>query len=88
MAYEIKDDGAPDYRIDSASSVVVIVPSDDTDLPDGPARGIWASDAGTINYVDGRGREVTGFPIFPGPNMIIVRRVKTGAVPPDMWAIY
>lgn len=85
----IKDTGAVDYLIDSARSLPPIVKDDDDDLPGGAARGVWAAQAGTINFIDGGGATRTNFPIFAGPNNFIVQRVLTGGLTSnDLWAIY
>jgi hypothetical protein len=89
MTKNIVNTGARDYLIDSARSLPPIVKDDAADLPDGMARGIWAAQAGTINFIDGGGATRTAFPIFAGPNNFLVQRVKTGGATSDsLWAIY
>lgn len=89
MPKNITNTGARDYLTDSARSLVPIVKDDDDDLPEGMARGVWAAQAGTINFIDGAGEVITDFPIFAGQNMILVQRVKTGGTTSAaLWAIY
>ena len=52
---------------------------------------MWAlvvGTAGTLNFIDGSGNDVVGFPAQAGYNPITVTRVKTGGTAANIWAIY
>lgn len=64
------------------TSLKAITPAE-TDLPDGMCRGLWASEACTIDGTTAGGDEVTGIPLLAGENrlaMSIVSAVSTGTV--------
>jgi hypothetical protein len=86
----IRDDSAPDYKIDSARRIVPITLSDTEDFGD-CARGIWLNEITPkkINYHEDTGTEREQLMLLPGPNMFLCRRIlETGTDPGDYRAIY
>ena len=72
----------------SARMVRAVVASDTTDLPDGTPVGLWIGTAGTLNFDDETGEQITGFPAVAGFNPIAAKRVRTGGTASDIWALY
>ena len=72
----------------TGGKVVAITPNDSTDLPGGRCFGICCGTAGTLNFIDAAGNDVTNFPLQAGYNPISVKRVKTGGTADDLWALY
>jgi len=60
----------------------------DSDLPDGPARGLLVGTAGTANLMDGAGEIRSGVPLQAGFNPMMVKQVRTGGTADDIWALY
>ena len=74
---------------DSPSGVVrPVTKSDSVDLPDGIPRAICVGTAGTLNFIDSSGTEITSFPAQQGYNPIYPKRIKTGGTATDIWALY
>lgn len=59
------------------NSLVAVTPSLTADLPNGPARGLWAQASGiTVDIIDGGGNTISGLALSIGPNSFTVTRVK------------
>jgi len=63
-----------------------VTKDDDNDLPGGPYRVLLANADGTLNFIDDKGVEHTGFPLQKGYNPIVVQRIKLGGTAVGIWA--
>jgi hypothetical protein len=74
---------------DSPSGVVrSVTKSDSADLPGGIPRSLNIGTAGTLNFIDSSGYEVTNFPAQVGYNPISPKRIKAGGTADNIWALY
>jgi hypothetical protein len=72
-----------------ANRLAVVVPSDDTDLPDGLARGLFVGGAGTLRVVDSHGNiaDIVSNASQYHP-LRIARIMATGTTAADIVALY
>lgn len=51
------------------------------------ARALWIGTAGTLNYTDWNGNDVSNFPAQAGLNPIAVTKIKTGGTADNIWLL-
>lgn len=85
MARNIKNTGAVDLKIDAFTHLEPVTPSA-SPLPEGPCRGLVASEAGTADLTMYSGAEVDGVPVWAGVMPYAVKAVRASTV--DLWAGY
>jgi hypothetical protein len=82
----------PAARADDASTAsvrrYVPVTKANSDLPNGPCRGLCVGTAGTANLTEVDGTPRDNFPLQPGYNPLEVKQVRTGGTASDIWALY
>lgn len=81
----IRNTSAVDLKIDAFTHLEPVTPGEDA-LPEGPARGLVASEAGTADLTMYDGAEVDGVPVWPGVMPFAVTHVRASTV--DLWAGY
>lgn len=70
------------------AAALIPVTKADSDLPDGPCRGLLVGTPGTLNIKDGTGTTRTNVPIQQGWNPVECIQVRTGGTATDIWALY
>ena len=51
------------------------------------ARSLWVGTAGTLNFTDANGNDVTNFPAKEGLIPIVVTKIRTGGTADDIWLL-
>jgi hypothetical protein len=76
--------------LDSLAPISKYVPvvKADTDLPDGIARSLLVSAAGTLNLMQADGTIREGVPVQEGINPLVARQVRLGGTAQGVWALY
>ena len=72
-----------------AMSVVPVVPSDTTNLPNGLCRALLVGVAGLATLIDDSGETRVGVPLIAGYNPLAVKRVFSSNLgAQNLWALY
>lgn len=72
-----------------AGRIIAVTPSDTTDLPDGPCRGLLIGTGGVVTIHDGGGVKATLVPMQTGYNWVQCTRVwAAGLTAVSVWALY
>lgn len=87
MAQKITNDAGDDFKTDSARNFPLVVKAD-SDLPDGPCRGLLVGTAGTANLMDIDGNIEALVPLVAGYNMLVVKQVRLGGTADNIRALY
>jgi hypothetical protein len=76
--------------LDSLTPITKYIPvtKADTDLPEGVARSLLVTVAGTLNLMQADGTIREGVPVFEGINPLFVRQVRAGGTATGIWALY
>lgn len=83
----IMNDGAMDYKIDSASDYIPVAKADAA-LPDGPCRGLLVGVAGTANLTTVSGTSRDNVPLQAGINPLVCSKVRLGGTADEIFALY
>lgn len=87
MPEVITDSRGSDIALGSARRYAPVVKAN-TDLPDGPCRGLLVGTAGTANLTELGGTQRDNVPLAAGYHPLIARQVRLGGTAADIWAIY
>jgi hypothetical protein len=77
----------PSDKTEPAEIYLLVSPSD-SDLPNGPCRGLLVGGAGTGNLTQINGVEQDEVPLQAGYNPLSCRAVRSGGSATDIWALY
>lgn len=75
-------------EITRSSGKIRLVTKANSNLPDGPCRGLLVGTAGTANLMDASGAILADVPLQTGYNPIQVLQVRTSGTADDIWALY